>query len=695
MPEGAEEGTGATPAPGPVAIARSKAFISYASQDSAVANAVAETLERNGINCWIAPRDVVAGEFYGDAIVRAIDAAQALVLVLSQDAAASRHILREVERASSKRHPVIALRIDNAPIPPGLEYFLNTSQWLDAADGTPGRAFPKLVDAVRRALIGAAVPAAADPYANRALGERTPRFSRRAFVLTAGLIIAALAALAIDRIWLSRHAVTDDHAAVISATTQTPTPPTAGATSFAPPPHSIAVLPFVNMSGDIKQEYFADGITEELLNSLSRLSQLQVVARTSSFSFKGQNVDVSTIAHKLNVGTVLEGSVRRAGSTVRITVQLINAVTGFHIWSQTYDRNFIDILKIQTDVATSVAQVLEGKLLGDAPAEIELGGTKNPVAYDNYLRGTQLLKRGDTDEAGNRAAMAAFDQAIALDPSYALAYSGRAAAIGNFANFNAKPGERAQLREQAREAAERAVALAPDLGQAHLVVAQIRAFLLLDYAGAAPEFDRALALLPGSAGVQEAFAAFSGLLGHFDAAEKAARRAVSLDPLNVVSHMVLGHVLYNARRYGEALTALKDADARAPRSSLIQALSASTLLASGQTQRAQLRCELPSAPLNEDFRHHCLAEAYHVLGRQTDAERELHELEALDGDGWAYGFAEIYAQWGDRAASLRWLTTAERLRSPGLSALRVYWELDPIRSDPQFKAIEARMNLPP
>jgi TolB-like protein/tetratricopeptide (TPR) repeat protein len=695
MAGGAEEGTEAKPATGPTAVADGRIFISYASKNAAVANAVVETLERNGIKCWIAPRDVVAGEFYADAIVRAIDAAPALVLILSQDAAASHHILREVERATSKRHPVISLRIDNAPIHPGLEYFLNPSQWLDAADGDPSRAFPKLVEAVRRALTGAPVSAASDPHATHDPGEPAPRFTRRTIALVAGLITVALAALAIDRAWLSTHAESADHTAIISAPTQTPIPATIAATIFTPPPHSIAVLPFVNMSGDPKQEYFSDGITEELLNSLSRLNELQVVARTSSFSFKGQNVDVSTIAHKLNVGTVLEGSVRRAGSTVRITVQLINAVSGFHIWSQTYDRNFTDILKIQTDVATSVAQVLEGKLVGDAPAKIELGGTKNPVAYDDYLRGTQLLKRGDTDDAGDRAAMAAFDQAIALDPNYALAYSGRAAAIANFSIFNAKPAERAQLREQAREAAERAVALAPDLGQVHLIVAQIRAFLLLDYAGAAPELDRALALMPGSASVQEAFAGFSAQLGHFAAAEKAARRAVSLDPLDVGSHIVLGHVFYYARRYNDALAALQDADARSPRSRYIQGLVTLTLLASGQTQQTQQQCELPSTLLDEDFRHHCLAVVYHVLGRQVDAERELRRLEAIHGDGSAYGFAEIYAQWGDRAESLRWLTAAERLRSPGLQAIRVDWELDPIRSDPQFKTIEARMNLPP
>src|ERR1019366_4747361 len=173
-----------------------------------------------------------------------------------------------------------------------------------------------------------------------------------------------------------------------------PMEPAVAAVTFAPPAHSIAVLPFVNMSGDAKQEYFSDGISEELLNALSRLNELQVAARTSSFSFKGQNVDVSTIAHKLNVGTILEGSVRRAGKTVRITVQLIDAVSGFHIWSETYDRTLNDTLKIQTEVATSVAEKLKIQMSTYGHEQLALGSTNNAEAYDAYLRGVQLDEKG-------------------------------------------------------------------------------------------------------------------------------------------------------------------------------------------------------------------------------------------------------------------------------------------------------------
>jgi len=195
--------------------------------------------------------------------------------------------------------------------------------------------------------------------------------------------------------------------------------------AFNPPPHSIAVLPFVNMSGDKEQEYFSDGLTEELLNSLTRVDELQVAGRTSSFYFKGEHADLATIARRLNVANVLEGSVRRSGNTVRITAQLINAVTGFHAWSQTYDRDLGDILKLQTEIANAVASALRVTLLGDVAGKIELRGTRNPAAFDAYLRGA-AVGRSMRGAQSQQAAIAEYNEAIRLDPAYALAYAARA-----------------------------------------------------------------------------------------------------------------------------------------------------------------------------------------------------------------------------------------------------------------------------
>ena len=244
------------------------------------------------------------------------------------------------------------------------------------------------------------------------------------------------------------------------------------ATAFNPPPHSIAVLPFVNLSGDKEQEYFSDGLTEELLNSLAEINELQVAARTSSFSFKGKDVDLGTVARKLNVGAVLEGSVRRSAHTVRITAQLINAVTGFHLWSQTYDRDLGDVLKLQTDIASAVASALKVTLLGDVAAKVELGGTRNPDAFDAYLRGAkEYTTRHEAKDLP--AAIAAYTKAIRLDPRYALAFAGRSMALSALAAQSATAAAMREGFDKAQADARQALALAPDLAQAHLASANV------------------------------------------------------------------------------------------------------------------------------------------------------------------------------------------------------------------------------
>jgi TolB-like protein/Tfp pilus assembly protein PilF len=508
------------------------------------------------------------------------------------------------------------------------------------------------------------------------------------------ILIVLLLVIAGALLWRSPHPAAEQaRTETANPAVSEPAKPESSAPVFAPPAHSIAVLPFVNMSGDAKQEYFSDGISEELLNSLSRLNDLQVVARTSSFSFKGQNVDVATIARKLNVGAVLEGSVRRAGNTVRITVQLINAVSGFHIWSQAYDRNLTDILKVQTDVATSVAQQLESKLAGDETGKIEMGGTHNPEAYDAYLRGVQLTS-GDFSEASLRAELAEYDRAIALDPDYAAAYAGRAISLSNMTLVIRNLGTREQIGNEAIAAARRAVALAPEFGEAHLALAVVLSNDL-SAIGAAREFDRALALSPGSARVQRLFAFNTAELGHFEPALTAARRAVSLDPQNSWSHLMLSHVFYLSRRFAEARAPLEDAQALSPGSYELSDWLAMLLLGSGEIERARQLCESSATPMEEDARYKCLALVYHALGRQADAESQLKTFQVLDGDASAYSYAEVLAQWGDRPAALQWLNKAVRQRDPLLQLLKGDWMLDPIRNEPQFKAIQARMNFPP
>jgi TolB-like protein len=290
--------------------------------------------------------------------------------------------------------------------------------------------------------------------------------SKPALLATIAVLVLALGYLVANRLVLSKRG-----AAVGSA--PEPAAQSASATAFNPPPHSIAVLPFTNLSGDPKEDYFSDGVSEELINALAHIDALQVTGRSSSFSFRGQNVDVGPIARKLNVSAILEGSIRRQGNTVRITAQLINAVNGYHLWSEDYDRDLKNILLLQTDIATSVAQQLRVRLLGDEIAKMEADGTRDPRAYDEYLRGAHLM---DTAEGtAFRVATSAFEQAIALDPGYARAHAARAIALIDDAVFDPDVAARDRTRKDALRSAEQAVRLAPESANAHVALWLVRA----------------------------------------------------------------------------------------------------------------------------------------------------------------------------------------------------------------------------
>jgi TolB-like protein/tetratricopeptide (TPR) repeat protein/predicted Ser/Thr protein kinase len=527
---------------------------------------------------------------------------------------------------------------------------------------------------VQRYLEGKPVKARSAP-----LHYRVGKFLRRNEAvawLSAIAVIAVLVAIAADHLALSRRA---DH-----------TLP-----AFAPPAHSMAVLPFTNLSGDPTQEYLSDGVSEELINALSHIEALQVSARTSSFSFKGKNADIGTIARKLNVAAVLEGSLRRSGDTVRITAQLIDTVNGYHIWSQNYDRDLRDNLALQTDIATAVAQEMRVRLLGDEAARIEVGGTHNSEAYDAYLRGMQIEVTVQ-DTASARRALAAFDQAIALDPNFAAAHTHRARALRNLANFSTDPNAVQDLYATARQAAERAVALAPDSADAHMALGwHVLVNGYLDFTRAAPEIDRAMALAPGSASVLDSYAGFQGIVGHRDLSLAAMRHAIRLDPQNSRYREHFLHALTMARRFEDVLAAVQDAKALHAEGHYAGLFSFQSYLALGRPELASQTCESPATPLDQDDRHLCLALAYHALGKIKQATAELEELKALEGDVDAALYAAIYAQWGDPAAALAWLATAERVNKASLATIKVDWMFDPIRDQPQFQALVQRLKFPP
>jgi serine/threonine-protein kinase len=305
-----------------------------------------------------------------------------------------------------------------------------------------------------------------------------------------------------------------------------------------------------------------------------------------------------------------------------------------------------------------------------------------------------LSSRADTEDLF-RIALAAFDQAIALDPGFSAAYQGRAFSLLGIATRTFNLVLREDMQKKAGEAADRAVALAPDSGEAHLAAAVV-CQRTLDFGRAASEFDRALALAPGSAEVQSNFARFASLLGHREAAQTAARRAVRLDPQNYYSHLRLAGVLVDARLFNEAIAAAHEATALNPDLHAAAVAVASSYMALGRNDLARQTCESPMTVIADDERHWCLAITYHALRMQSEAQVELQKLQALGwGDARAVSYADLYSQWGDTRSALDWLATAERTRAAALGTLKVAWFLDPIRNEPEFKALERRLNFPP
>ena len=625
----------------PISTVHSKAsvpvgavFLSYASEDAGAAERIASALLSGGIQVWFDKSELRGGDAWDRQIRQQIHDCRLFIAVISShtDARDEGYFRREWKLAVDRTHDMAEGKAflvpvvidDTADRSASVPDKFRDLQWTRLPGGiTP----PAFVERMRCLLAPhpttASRPAVGAMQSAPAIGESV-RASWRSKAAPAG-VVAVLAAvcvyLLVARPWVSKRPAGQQ----VTTTAAAPTAPV-NAASFAPPPHSIAVLPFVNMSGDKEQDYFSDGLSEELLNDLARINELQVAARTSAFSFKGKDTDVGTIARKLNVGSVLEGSVRRSGHKIRITAQLNNAVTGFHIWSQTYDRDLGDVLQLQTEIATAVATALKVTLLGDAAAKIELGGTRNPAAFDAYLRGRKahLTARSNKDY---QTEILAFGDAIGLDPNYALAYANRSMAFTLYAGRATEAAVNRESLGKAQSDAMRAIALTPDLADGHLALA-FYFDNVLDFSRATEEYERALALAPGNARGLEDYGVFTVYMGRTEPGIAAIRRAVVLDPLNRDVHYDLGASLYEARHYREALEAFQDALTLDPELPWSYAIRGLTYYALGDFERARATCESKS-----DYWHdqQCLAVTYDKLGRHSDAEAMLAKMQDVTG----------------------------------------------------------------
>ena len=669
-------------------------FLSYASQDAEAAQKISEALRAAGIEVFLDQSELRGGDAWDQKIRREIHDCALFIPVISANTASRQegYFRLEWDLADQRTHMISRSRVFVVPVcldattevAADVPESFKRVQWTRLSGGdTP----PAFVERIGRLLSPELSALSAVSRAAPRLREpvRAPRRSKPVLLaIVAVVVFAALAYTLADRFRFSRHPGSPAGDTVSRATTEP------AAAAFNPPPHSIAVLPFVNLSGDKEQEYFSDGLTEELLNSLAEINELQVAARTSSFYFKGKDVDLGTVAHKLNVGAVLEGSVRRSAHTIRITAQLINAVTGFHLWSKTYDRDLGDVLKLQTEIATAVASALKVTLLGDVAARVELGGTRNPEAFDAYLRGARAYSlRHEAKEIP--AAITAYTEAIRVDPHYALAFAARSIALAAAAGEAATTTAMREGFAKAQADARQALALAPDLAPAHLALAIVSQIGNLDFTQASEEYERALGLAPGNAEVLRLSGKFAAYMGHFDAGIAAARRAVVLDPLARASHSVLGRTLYVAHRYQEAIDALAEVLSLDPDYKDTYAYRGFSYYGLGDLQSARASCET-----HPDYwgNQYCLAVTYDRLGRHADAEAQVKKMKALIGDTASYQYATVYAQWGNRAQALEWLETARRVRDPGLELLKTDALLDPLRKEPRFQAIERELKFP-
>jgi adenylate cyclase len=483
----------------------------------------------------------------------------------------------------------------------------------------------------------------------------------------------------------------------------TPAPGTSAPSSDAQTPlsgnaPSIAVLPFVNRSRDEDDEYFSDGLAEELLNVLTKIRGLRVAARASSFLFKGSKEDLAVIGERLNVATLLDGSVRKSGNRVRISVQLVKAADRVQLWSETYDRSLDDIFAVQDDIAQAVVKELRTTLLGEAPdsdasglakAEVAIaarGHSSNPEAHRLYLQGKHFVDRitKEDTERGIRY----LEEALALDPSYALAWADLSRAHNNSGGYGWVSVHSGAAK--AREAALRALELAPDLAEAHVRLAIVQRMYDWDWRAAEASTRRALELAPGSADVLRSLATLTHHLCRFEEAEQLIRRAIDQDPLNAGGYNLLGQICRSMGRLHDAERAIRKALELSPGRVASSSMLATILAEQGRDAEARAAGSREPA---EWARLTALAYVHHLGGRREEALAALGELEAKFSVDASIQIACIHAAMGDVEGGFHWLERAIAERDAGADQAKCEPTLRALHGDPRWPALLKKIGL--
>jgi len=651
-------------------------FLSYASQDAEAAQRVADALSSAGLEVWFDRGELRGGEAWDRQITRQIrECALFIALISSHTDERSEGYFRREWRAAVERMrdmaddrpflvPVVidSTREDTARVPDRFREF----QWIRLPGGT---ILPAFVEQVQRLLAPtesmvrrpAAVETRSDAPEPRSSSASRPRWLNPVLVVVLAAILGGITFALVRFVRPGQ-------------------PPAVAVTAVE---KSIAVLPFIDMSERHDEEYFADGMAEEVLNLLAQVPDLRVPGRTSSFYFKGKQATLAEIARTLGVSHVLEGSVRRAGTTVRVTVQLIRADSGYHLWSKSYDRDLQDVLRVQDDIAQSVVGALKVSLLGAPP--LRAAPSVDAEAYRLYLEAHALRVTGGSAQQG----IDYLRKSLKLDPTFALAHAELAATIaGDFTTTGILLYPTALA--EAHAAADEAVRLDGQLPAAHMALARL--FFQVDWnwdAGEA-EIRKAMALEPGNAEALRVAGYFTTTRGRFDEAIELLKKAASLDPLQPWNYVAMGFPVYRKHDYAQAETLYRKALALSPQEVKVHYVLGTSLLLQGEPGKALAEIERET---DEGFRHCGLALAYDALGRKREADRELAVAEANYQNEKAYWIALIHASRRNSDEAFRWLERAARQKDPGMQWIRGDPMLDVLVQDPRYDALLRHIRL--
>ena len=450
---------------------------------------------------------------------------------------------------------------------------------------------------------------------------------------------------------------------------------------------SIAVLPLLNESSDPDDEYFSEGLSEELIADLAQVKGLKVIGRSSSFRFKNKKEDSKTIGEKLGVSTLLEGTVRKQGDQVRIVAELVNAADGTELWTRTFDRELKDIFAVQAEIAEAVATSLELTVLGGKESSAKNAATKSMEAHNAYLQGHFYFERGNLGDY--RKSVGFFEQATRLDPDYALAYAERAEAWAWIGDLSS--GKQKEAWTAAGSDAEKAVAIDPGLAEAHAALGWVRFFIEWKFAEGLAELARAQQLSPWNPTANDLMARVVVYLGQFQEAEKLARQAVELDPLAYQARTSLARILFTEGKLDEAEASARKAAELQPAAAGNHRWQVLVAIQRGDGEAALREAQLEP---NEGYRRFELALAHYARGERRAADEALAELIAKDRDFLAYQIAEVYAWRGETDKAFEWLQVSLDNHDTGTLSLFINPFMRGLRHDARYKSLLAKIGLP-